>query len=442
MAGVGFKLNKIFEKKTMTARTLGVLSSPLPVIGPCFFFLIVLFCVNGLMRIWQVSEEETYFFAMTFIGLSLLAIMISAFVGAALSRYVSDKIFEEREADISASMYGVMLLGSGVAAVGAGFMSFFIREQLNVKNLFLVFYFVTAVLLVNLFHLSIYMSVIRQYGKMIVAYTSGLTVFLIAVYLCHLASVGDLVSVIYLSMACGLLIIDFVLVCLGLKAFGKPGKNRFGFVKYMVKHSYLVWSGVALFVGLFITIIPQHDDMTVFSVILLHLPGMAVFEIIMRKFFYRKYARYLSVVHDGTYAMINKERKTLQNGIRMQVLLAYGMQLTVTLIEVALVNVLSGYSGMASIFEDGFTIPAIGMFFVFCMYDTIIILYYFSGYKEAGIITTVFALAVILGMFGFYQLGEEYSSLALPVGGFVGWMVSVMILRSRLKNINAFLLCK
>lgn len=441
MAGVGFKLNKIFEKKTMTAGNLGVLSSPLPVIGPTFFFLIVLFSVKGLLGVWQADETEIHFFTTTFTNISLLAILVSAFIGSVLSPYVSDKVFEEKEADIGASMYGVMFLGSVMVALGAGFMCFSVREQMAVDDVFLVIYFLTAVLLVNVFHLCVYMSTIKQDGKTIIAYAFGLAVSLIAIYLCERMGVEDLVFRLYLALASGLFVTVFLLICFSLRAFGTPGKKCFDFLEYIAKHSYLVWSGLALFVGLFVTNIPQYD-ISAFSAILIHLPGMALFEIIMRKKFYTRYVRYLSVIQNGTYAMIDRERVTLQNGIRLQQFLSYGIQLTVTLISVAVVNMMANHQGIPSSFVEGFTIPAIGMFFVFCMYDTIIILYYFSGYKEAGIITTVFALTVVLGMCVCSQLGAEYSLLPLPVGGIIGWITSAVILRSRLKNVNAFILCK
>jgi uncharacterized membrane protein len=249
------------------------------------------------------------------------------------------------------------------------------------------------------------------------------------------------VFAVYLAMSAGLLLIDLLLVCFCLKAFGTRGRKCFGFLNYFVKHSYLAWSGLALYVGLFITNIPQYD-MTMFMAIMIHFPGMIIFEIIMRRCFYDKYARYLSAVQSGTYDLIDKERESLQNSIRLQVFLAYGIQLAVTLISVAFVNALSICERGENNFAEEFTILALGMFFVLCMYDTIIILYYFSGYKEAGIITTVFALTVVIGMFVCYKLGTEYSLLPLPMGGVIGWIVSSLILRSKLKNINAFILCK
>ena len=441
MAGVGFKLNKIFEKKTITAGTLGVLSSPLTVIGPTFFFLIVMFSVNGLLRMWQVSDTDVSFFITTFTNISLVAILISAFVGPVLSRYISDKVFEEKEGDVSASLYGMMLCGSIVAAFVGGFLCFVVRNQNGTKWTFLVLYYLSAVLLVNLFNLSVYMSVIKKYFKICIAYAAGLIVFLIVTYICYPICGLEVGCSLYLAISCSLLIMDLLLVCFSLMAFGAPGKKYFDFMQYFARCPYLVWSGMALFVGLFVSNMLQYNT-GIFMAILIHLPGMVVFEIIMKGFFYGKYTRYLSVIQNGTFDLIDKERETLQNCVRLQLFLVYGIQLTVTLVSVALVNVLARDRGFASEQVDRFIMLAIGMFFVFCMYDVIIILYYFSGYKEAGFIATVFAMAVVIATLVCGELGAKYYILPLPLGGMVGWIASSLILKIKLRNINAFILCK
>lgn len=441
MAGVGFKLNKIFEKKTITAGTLGVLSSPLTVIGPTFFFLIVMFSVNGLLGMWQVSDSDISFFITTFTNISLVGILISAFVVPVISRYISDRVFEEKEGDVSASLYGLMLCTSIVAAFVGGFLCFVVRNQSHTEWIFLVAYYLSAILLVNLFNLSVYMAVIKKYVMICVVYAAGLIVFLLGAYICYPVYGLAVGCSIYLAMSCSLLVMDLLLVCFSLKAFGAPGKKYFDFMHYFARYPYLAWSGMALFVGLFVSNMLQHNT-GIFMAILIHLPGMVVFEMILKGFFCGKYTRYLSVVQNGTFDLIDKERETLQNCVRLQLFLVYGIQLTVTLVSVALVNVLARDRGIAPEQVDRFVMLAIGMFFVFCMYDVIIILYYFSGYKEAGFIATIFAMAVVIATLVCGELGAEYYILPLPFGGMIGWIISSLILRTKLKNINAFIFCK
>lgn len=441
MAGVGFKLNKIFEKKTITAKSLGVLSSPLTVVGPAFFFLIALFWIRGLLGMWQVDESDVDFFVTSFTSISLVAILVSAFVGPVLSRYISDKVFEEKEGDVAASLYGSMLCVGIVAAIGAGFLSFFVREQESMDRSFLVVYFIAAVLLTVFFQLSGYIAVIKEFSKLCITYAFGAAVFLLVSYLCCVTWKTDIRFGIYLAVASSLFLMVFLLLCFNLKAFGTPGKRYFDFMKYFAKYPYLSWSGIALFTGLCIPNIIQYDT-GIFVAVMIHLPGMIVFEVIMKVGFYGKYVKYLSVIKEGAYDLIEKERETLQNGVRLQLLLIYGVQLTVTLVSVSLLGVLVQGQGVTVEQLEHFIVLALGMFFVFCMYDAMVILYYFSAYKEIGFIATVFALVVVISTIVFGELEMAYYFLPLPIGGLLGWIVSIIILRSRLKNINAFILCK
>lgn len=459
MAGVGFKLNKIFGKNTMTAGTLGVLSSPLVVVGPLFLMLMVLFGISGLLGVWQINEADIRFFATTFASISLVVILVSTLMSPIVSRYVSDKIFEEKESDICASMYGVNICGGIVAAVGAGCLCFMISQQREVGWLFLAAYFLTTVLLVNMLHISAYLSTVKALGRIVIAYLSGVVIFLLMAYVGYHVCKWEICFSIYLAMTCGLLVTDVLLVCFCLILFGTGGKHYFCFLKYFLKYPYLVWSGLALFVGLFVTNVfywfeaemkgaggilgdvSQYNTAMLLA-ILIHFPGMMILEIIMRFCFRDKYVKYLSVIQNGTYDMIDKERETLQNGMRLLLFLVVGLQLTITLVCIALFHVWAQCQGIDEGFIKCFMMLAIGMFFVFCMYDALILLYYFSGYKEVGMITTLFALIVIISTIVCCKLGAEYYLLPLPVGGICGWILSAFIVRSKLKNINAFILCK
>lgn len=443
MAGVGFKLNKIFEKKTMTAGVLGTLSSPLTMMGPTFFFLIVLFAVNKLMGVWQASEAQIVFFTTSFTNISLSAILLSAFISPILSRYVSDKVFEEKEPDIGASMYGILLVGSGAAAVVASVLCLLVRKQVENSWLFSVGYFLVAVLMVNLFNLVIYFSVIRKYRQVVISYFAGAIVFIAVAYIyCRLYH-GDVGVGIYLAMACGLLVSDFLLICFGLRAFGTTGKKYFDFLKYIVRYIYLACSGVALFLGVFIIVpLASKNDLTLFMAIFINMPGMVFFEIAMKRSFYGKYVKYLSAIHNGSLALIDKEKENLQNGIRLLLFLVYGIQMSIMLIGCAGINGYVLRVGLETENVEEFVILTIGMFFVFCMYEIMLILYYFSGYKEIALLSAVFAIVTVVTAIVCGRMGLDYYLWPLPVGGIGGWITSLIILRSRAKDINAFMLCK
>ena len=97
MAGMGFELRKIFAKKAQTAEPMRVLHSSLTTLGASLIFAILLFGLGGLLNVLQVSDAEKEIFFSSFAGSSLMGILISSVVNSVLSRYVSDKIMEEKE---------------------------------------------------------------------------------------------------------------------------------------------------------------------------------------------------------------------------------------------------------------------------------------------------------------------------------------------------------
>lgn len=118
MAGMGFELRKIFAKKAQTAEPMRVLPSSLTTLGASLIFAILLFGLGGLLNVLQVSDAEKEIFFSSFAGSSLMGILISSVVNSVLSRYVSDKIMEEKESRVCASLFGSMIFNSVWAAVG------------------------------------------------------------------------------------------------------------------------------------------------------------------------------------------------------------------------------------------------------------------------------------------------------------------------------------
>ena len=112
MAGIGFELRKIFGKKTLVSNTWGVIYASMTSIGPSLMFILLLFSLRFLMGYYHATELETIFFTGAFTYAFLVAILVSACFNTVVSRYISDKIFEEKEEDLCASMFGVLTLGS------------------------------------------------------------------------------------------------------------------------------------------------------------------------------------------------------------------------------------------------------------------------------------------------------------------------------------------
>ena len=163
MAGIGFELRKIFGKKTLLSRTWGIIYASSVSIGPSLMFLILLFSIRALMLGYHATEMETLFFTASFTYAFLIAILISAIMNTVVSRYISDKIFESKEQDICACMFGVLTISSILSGIIAGVlcMMMYLRRDASVEFL-VAFYFLT-VLAANVYSLIIFVSALKEY---------------------------------------------------------------------------------------------------------------------------------------------------------------------------------------------------------------------------------------------------------------------------------------
>lgn len=188
--------------------------------------------------------------------------------------------------------------------------------------------------------------------------------------------------------------------------------------------------------------VAPNYDLAMFLAILVNLSGMVVFEVKTETLFYDKYVSYLSALNMGTYDLIEKERVSMQNTINLQLFFVYEVQLIITVILICLVNIFYPYLGISSQVLNMFMLLGMGLYCTFCMYFTVIFLYYFEDHTSSYIGPSVFLAIVLIGSAICCKIGNPFYPIPLLAGGVAGWIISFVLLRRRLKNLNAYLLCR
>ena len=186
---------------------------------------------------------------------------------------------------------------------------------------------------------------------------------------------------------------------------------------------------------------PEYD-MAMFLAIVVNMPALVIFVVKTETAFFDKYVRYLSALNHGSYEMIEKERDNMCNVIRYQLFFVYEVQLIITVMLVFLVNIFFPYLNVSTRILNTFLVLSMGLYCVFCMYFTVIFLYYFEDHTASCIgpciflaVTTVLALVASVA-------GTPFYPLPLLIGGLAGWIAAFLCLKRRLKNLNVFLMCK
>ena len=100
MAGIGVKLNHIFEKRSLTANLVGFIYGSAMTIAPMMLVIGVILLMEWLLGFNTVGYDMRELFSCTVLYIFIFALLTASPFNAVLSKYMQDAIFEERYQDI------------------------------------------------------------------------------------------------------------------------------------------------------------------------------------------------------------------------------------------------------------------------------------------------------------------------------------------------------
>lgn len=458
MAGIGFELRRIFGKKTLVSQLSGVIYASFATLGTSLIFILLLFGIRFLLDYYQVGELDALFFISSFTYLFLVALLISAFFNTVLSRYISDQVFEQKEEDICASVFGMLTIGG----ICSGIVLFLFCIRMYQKGCtsipFLCVYYLLGILATNAYNLVSYVSALKEYRRVTLAYFAGI-VSAVPAFLIYHAIGLELIFSAYLALMTAFFFVNLFLVYCCVRAFGKPSRNYFAFLKYFREYPTLALSGFFYMLGFFCSNIvywfgsdinviinifrtaPSYD-LAMFLAILVNMPSAVIFVVKTETAFYERYVGYLSAINKASYDIIEKERQNMQNTLKLQLFFLYEVQLIITIVAVCLANVLFPYLGISVQVLNLFLLLAFGVYCTCCLQYTMIVLYYFNDWHGAFLSAMIyFGVTVVASVICAVISSWAYYPIPLLLGGSAGWIFSYLLLRRRLKCLNAKLMC-
>ena len=459
MAGIGFELRKIYGRKTLAADIIGSVYATMTAVGPSILTALLLIGLKFLMDRSDISELESRFFISSFTYIFLIAILISSFFSTTLSRYISDCIFGKAERELCGSVFGVLTVGTVAAGILMFLLCFGMYRYSGVPVYFLVIYYCLGVLVTNTYNIMTYVSALKQYKEVTFSYFTGLLLAALLYMVCAYLLKWPVILSAYFGLAWGYFLVVLLLVFWCVKAFGKPDIHYFAFLRYFIKFPKLTISGFCYMLGFYIATIIYWEfsdmreqvsifrtapayDLAMFMAIAVNMSALVIFMVKVETAFFEKYVVYLSALNQGSYDRIEKERENMNHIIHYQLFFVYEVQLIITVVLICLANVFFPYLNISSQVLNMFMILSMGLYTVFCMYFTVIFLYYFEDHTGACIgpcvflfVTTVLALIACI-------FGKPLYTLPLLAGGLCGWILSFWRLRYRLAHLNAFLMCR
>lgn len=195
MAGIGFELRRILDRDTYLATLQAYLYAGLISSGPWVLSILSVLIIGVLSvsvvepveRVTQFLVSVTYLMSASLIftgGLQLL-----------FTRFISDRLFEDREELILPNLMGALSLVTVVASVSSGLFMLLFSEQSFHYRVLMVASFVT---MTNLWIVVIFLSGMKAYNRILLTMFIGYSLMVLsAVVLRHHSMEGLLLAFLF-----------------------------------------------------------------------------------------------------------------------------------------------------------------------------------------------------------------------------------------------------
>lgn len=192
MAGIGVKLNKIFQKNTITSDIIGFGYSTVVTIAPMLVVIADILLMRYFLGFSDVLYSTRMLFACTVLYIFIFGLLSASPFNAVLSKYISDVIYDERYEDILPCYYvGLVMNISLSCLIGIPFCIW--EYVVGHIDIFYVFTgFCGYISLVIVFYSMIYLSICKDYQRISLFFRNrhGMGVFAVVIPLSYMWMAG------------------------------------------------------------------------------------------------------------------------------------------------------------------------------------------------------------------------------------------------------------
>lgn len=326
MAGIGFVLRKLYRRDDLSGLARAFMHSAFASTGPWLFTVFALGII-AIIGNKMVSRDVLFTFRTVLIYNFSFSLMLSGPILMIVTRYLSDSIYRRDVSNATGTLFGALILMWGIEAVIAGlFYGVFVK----LGPAMAISAFVDFLLLSAIWLMAIFLSALRNYWLITIAFLFGM---LIAIFAClflgtRFGAVGMLNG-----FSLGLAIITGILLGNILVEYPYPIKEPFAFLSYFKKFPDLALSGLVYNMAIWVdkwmmwfapeaikmnnglVVYPNYDS-TMFMAYLSTVPAMALFLFHAETHFFEQYARfYRHIEQKVSLAKIEKDHRNIVRSI-------------------------------------------------------------------------------------------------------------------------------
>lgn len=458
MAGIGVKLNKIYEKRTILSSLYGMGLSVAYTIAPMLVImgsLLLMYLLLGFDRVNYYSRE---LFACTVLYIFIFSLLFSSAFNSVLSKYIADMNFEKRFEDIAPCLFVGMVLKLGVSTIIS--VPFYLWEIIVGKVP--VYYVFTSYMcymaLTLVFALMLYGVVIKQFSRVSLFFIAGAVVTVLLSCLFRYVFRMEITYSMLLALSIGFWFTATLELFMVKRRFPESSNKFRPVFRYFKRYWRLVLSDFLYILGLFCHnfvfwtvpwrleiantyVCNQPYDMATCLGMFTNISATVLFVSKVEMHFFKYYREFNTAIVGGSYEQIEKGRKRMFRSLVKENLDMVYIQFAVSVIVMLLAKIFLPVIGFGGMTLEIYPLMAVGYFISFLMYSNMLFLQYFTDYTGTVFTGLIFTAVGIIGSFISIKLPVAWYGTGFTVAALLSYIFSFLRLRKAEKSIYTHTFC-
>jgi len=459
MAGIGVQLNRIFNKNTVASSIYGIGFSFTYTIAPMLTIIVCLFGMYKVLGFDSVGFVERELFSCSILYIFIFSMLTTSPFNSVLSKYQTDKIYEQKFDDIRACIIVGTLTNLTFSSLVA--IPFCIRGILmgGIK----VYYMFTVYMGFLGFTLTlstmIYNSILKQYKKLCLYFLFSMSLTFILAVIFRFCMDFSITYSMLLALTIGFLMLASLELANVLRYFPVNSHNYREVLYYyriywkliasnllytlgLFAHNFVFWTQPWHLVVLDTYVCNQPNDMASFLAMLTSISAGVFFISRVEMHFHEKYKNYMEAIIGGKLDTIEKTQRRMFQVLSSQLLTLAHFQFIVSIIIFLIAIIILPALGFSGLVMEIYPQLAVGYYITYLMYSELLFLYYFNDLQGALVNGIIFAAMSVLGSFVSAGLNSTWYGAGFTVAAFLSFTYSYFRLRWIEKNIDIYVFCR
>ncbi|MFQ5769034.1 MAG: exopolysaccharide Pel transporter PelG [bacterium] len=434
MAGIGFRLRKIFEHDTYLDNLRGLIISSSMAGGPIFFSILCLILL-GIFSATFLSSQEVNVFLVTIVYIFAFSLISTGMTQLLITRYLSDLIYQKETKQILPTFSSVLSITViSQLLIGLPFLFFWDIDFLYKLTALTLFITIGCI-----WQLMIFLSAVKNYKIILIAFVLGLCLsYLLAILLGKRYGLTGFLH----GYAIGQIFLLFILLARIFIEFRSTEKPDFHFLQYIKIMPHLILIGLFYNLGIWIDKIIfwfspnghqvtsflyaylDYDGATFFSFLTV-IPSYTYFFVKVETDFYCHFRAFFhSILSKKPLQQISEQKLNIANSVKESFSGLIKIQGTIALLCLLFSREIVKFINIPVLGTLILEKAIITVFLQMLLLTVLIFLMYFDLKGQLVVVTTVFlALNILLTVltlklgYEFYGYGYLFACLlALIIG--------------------------